>query len=521
MELLDRRRFVALTGGTLSVTGCLHDNPHQDDGEDSRLEPDADDPDTEPEGLGTPLEEGPGDEFSEVVTSVQIRDGVLDLWDSLEFVGGVMPEEFGETEAAAVAAAIRGGTEDEPPVLRTAFINEAQDPVEFDPRELPPYRGVAEVEESSLYLVPSENNPITDEPPSVSWTGDRWTVEPENYSLSELQPETVTLLEETGLIADYHVVTDDVGAEPGRYSFGGQGDESRNRLELQVWDDETPGPSRDSRFEGMDIPDLIQHPYDDLEHAPEELRFFDLSFYHDADRSSQVYLEPEHEKLELPGEVEFELVNRQPEALSGGTSNHLYKLVGGEFYEVATQRVTEPTEVRIQPGEHRSYSLGLAAENRAGFDADLDVGYVGGGIYAFYCGIDHERTRLSALVEAEAPELEVEADEEAEVEHHDNHVKVSVAAEETAEAVVQLTEDDGQPVIAEQLYDSGGGDEPGGGLVPNLEVLRNAIPQFEGEVEEVRVEMTARSIEQLFEHSAADEDHVVYEYEGQAYEVTR
>lgn len=86
----------------------------------------------------------------------------------------------------------------------------------------------------------------------------------------------------------------------GRYVFtadhGGQ-------LVLAAWDRSAPGPDRRSALADREVPALPDGS---------------TRWYHEADARRPVYLEPDRERIELPGTVTFTLVNHSRERLGDG-----------------------------------------------------------------------------------------------------------------------------------------------------------------------------------------------------------
>ena len=356
-------------------------------------------------------------------------------------------------------------------VFWVALINQNDEAVEVEAGDVPPYRLSAQNEDGEvLRFVPTEDHGLAEDEKPESFT-----VPADDWALCEY-----------GFDADGSLPT-------GMFEFS-------EDFTVWLWDTRTPGPMEETRFTDIETPTW------EYEVGGETVEN-EGSWFHDADRDTETYYRPESELVEPPATVGFELVNRSEEALSGGTRRSLYKLVDGDWFRVAVPEEYHPVRRTLPPGWHERHSLAVRHGGYEDTDADTTVGYLGGGVYAYTSGVSSDDGRLAALFKIDAPDIQVEADDDAEVEQGETTVKVTVPSDETSEFVVRRVEGDveARRIIPEQMYASGPG------FVPNYEGLRNAVPFFENGVEEAFVRMDSHSV---------NLEEGVYEYNGMMFRLS-
>lgn len=263
------------------------------------------------------------------------RRDAVEVYDSL--VARVPPEgndivaEFETAGLTAsgfgwVACLVEEGNEEGPPLVRTAHVNRGDETETYELAGLPPRTRKSENENGDvLYAVPTERHELADGTPDVRRDYGAWYLAGEGgYSL----PETVELEPGTGYVGEYALVSDDGELSEGEFVFGEfeASEPATAGFRVTTWDAESPGPLRKSRFEEGSL--------------PEEVDGTALSFYHEADESTEVYLTPSKETVELAGgyeEIEFTLTNRSEEStdILDGSFN-LYKLVDEGWRPVTT-----------------------------------------------------------------------------------------------------------------------------------------------------------------------------------------
>lgn len=164
------------------------------------------------------------------------------------------------------------------------------------------------------------------------------------------------------------------------------------KFSVALWNPDRPGPTRHSRFLGVTVPPL-----------PLPTAF---DWFHEADRTTALYLEPSAERVDLPGTVSFTLVNRSRLPLSGNPSAWaLWKLTDRQWRRVATS--SSPDRVRWVPiGARERWSVRLR-DDAPNESADIDVGHLEGGRYAFTVPYGRGSGRTAALFDVDVPALTV------------------------------------------------------------------------------------------------------------------
>ncbi len=358
-------------------------------------------------------------------------------------------------------------------VFWVTLTNQNDEAVEVEAGDVPPYRLSAQNEDGEvLRFVPTEEHGLAEDEKPESFT-----VPADDWALCEY-----------GFDADGSLPT-------GMFEFS-------EDFTVWLWDTRTPGPMEETRFTDIETP---RWEYEVGGETVENQG----SWFHEADGDTETYYQPDTELVEPPATVGFELVNRSNGTVSGGPSQSLYKLQDGEWFPIALPSERHPVQRSIQPGGHERHTVAFRHGAYEEIDADRAFGNLGGGVYAYTSGFTSDDGRLTTLVKIDAPETEVEPDADAEAERDGSTVKVTVPAEETKGFTVVRAGDDtegkAERVIAEQMYPTGPG------YIPDYGVLRNAVPFFEEEVEEVVVELDKE----------ASLGEGIYEYGGNRYRVER
>lgn len=238
---------------------------------------------------------------------------------------------------------------------------------------------------------------------------------------------------------------------------------------LGVWRTDAPGPETTSRLAGTDVPGL---PAD----GPTE-------WFHEADRTTAVYLRPSAERVSLaggPATLCVALFNHSSTALVGNPlAYELLKLHEGSWYHVVPEQLPAPGG-NLPPGATLEKRFDLRHGSPTDRDDAVPVGHLGGGRYAVRFGMHRpgDPRQYAALLDADAPELALSPSPELRVAGRDS-------ARETAwlhpddrlfDAFVAATRTDepaDRALVAEQVMH-----EP---------VLRNTLSLFEPGVETVEL----------------------------------
>jgi len=356
--------------------------------------------------------------------------------------------------------------------------------------------------EARLHLAPTENNALAETVPSLTRTdGGFWTVEdvgPWMVDTYRMEPGERRRLE--------FVVVGESGVPErplGTYEF--RGDDST--ATITVWETDSPGPERESRFAGRSVPDLD---------GARSVRW-----YHDADRTTPAFLEPESEELALDGAVGFEMVNNSHETLRCGHWD-LYKLVDDEWYHVAPQGHLSDCR-GLFPGRRLSWTLrafnGEAVHcgcEEFGRDG-LTRGYLGGGTYAVVVGYGHEADTSGALLAVTGDPVTIVPTGNVTTERDGDTVTVTTGSygdgEHPPDASFTLTRVDSasERVLPEQVMASGNFGSPGNGL-------RNALAAMTADIHRVIVRADKHAVDQALGNEKRTRR---LELRGQAYELSR
>jgi hypothetical protein len=338
--------------------------------------------------------------------------------------------------------------------------------------------------EARLHLAPTEHNELATEVPElVRDESGFWQVE----DVDPWMPETYRMDPGEVVELEYAVVGEPgVDDRPtGTYEFRGIDDTAS----ITVWDTDSPGPEAASRFAGREVPAFGGEPT--------------TAWFHDADASTAVYVEPSTERLELDGLVEFEVVNHSHESVGCGHWD-LYKLVDGEWFHVGPMGHTADCRL-LPPGQRESWRLRAFNDDpvECGRDCDdgLTRGFLGGGEYAAVAGYGHLEDESAALVEFVGDPVELRPTEDATVERDGDTVTVTTERygrddSDDAALTVERADSADERLVVEQLM----ADTDYAGFGGPYRALRNALALFESDVEAVVVRTDQHDVDRTIGH---------------------
>lgn len=200
------------------------------------------------------------------------------------------------------------------------------------------------------------------------------------------------------------------------------------------------GPSAqvgDSQFDGEDIP-----PMDGV------------SWFHDADGSTEAYVRPERETVELPASPEFTFVNDSDQR-EGCGHWHLYKLHDGAWFQMGWGAVPDFCR-EVPPGKTASETYRLFRGHPDEDSGMWSWGHLGGGVYGAVTGYGHETRSTGAVFRVEAPEITVEPTDSMAAERNGDTVTVSAHGgsantESQSYLTLERVEDGGDRLVPEQV----------------------------------------------------------------------
>ena len=455
---MERRRFLAVAVGSSLLAGC----PSRD--------ADADTPTATPlKGTETPTATPDGDDVEALVERLSEGPNVHEF-ENVPLTVSLHGDGFGSAvtdrtdDGLRVVYGLVAPATDDAPARAVAVLRNGRDYEQtFQLRRIPgfdnPPRGRREAGEH-VYLAPTADHDLADFEPGVAQDDDgRWRLV---ATPSEWFPERLTLGPGEAVVGEYHLVgthrADDAALVAGDYDFRG--------FVITAWPTDAPGPAEDSRFADADVPAL-----------PVE---GETAWFHEADASTEVYLEPSAEAVDPPACIEYELYNRSHDRLSGNPySWGLFKLDDGEWFRIEPWGIPQPATT-IGPGGTDASSLGVYHGDPVECEDDRGVGHLGGGRYAYHVDFARGDETHAALFEFDAPAVDPRPDEDVEVDR------------DADELVVTMPEwhDEDHPQRAELVFERAGG-EPDRRLIPEqlfrwpMRGFRNALPAFEPDVERV------------------------------------
>ena len=350
-----------------------------------------------------------------------------------------------------------------------------------------------------LVFAPTANHDLVDDAPAVELASDgQWRLAGE---LDRWLPETYELDAGETLAGEYALVGRPEGAGKGRptgvYDFSTR-DET---YPVVVWNTDAPGPERESRFAGTDVPPL---PGDAA-----------VAWYHETEAATPTYVLPSAERAALPADVEFTFVNHSRGEVGCGHWN-LYKLHDGEWFHVGPW-VHNASCRLLRPGGADRWTL-HAYPGEALDSADAAVfDHLGGGRYAAVAGYGRETPRSAALVELVGDPVGVEPTADVETEWSDRTVTVTASkwddGEHPPSATLTVTRVDdapnAKPVVPEQV------------MRRRYRGLRNTLAFVGAGAERQPEKVVLRTDEHVAENVVGYErDSRRFRFEGEAYEAT-
>lgn len=260
------------------------------------------------------------------------------------------------------------------------------------------------------------------------------------------------------------------GRPPGRYVFR----RADPRVRLAVWPTDTPGPTADSRFADRSVPSVGEQTV----------------WFHEADRTTPVFVRPTRERLTLDGRVRFRAINHSHQRVGCGHWN-LYKLVDDRWFHV--DPIVHTADCRqLLPGEQVEWSLRAFNGRPVACECDgLTRGWLGGGLYAVVSGYGESGT--GALVELVGDPVELRPTPDATVEREGATARVTTERFDDgsdppdARLVVTRAETADERLIVEQLYR----DHPFG----TNRALRNGVAVMEPSLDRVVVRTDERAVD--------------------------
>lgn len=312
---------------------------------------------------------------------------------------------------------------------------------------------------------------------------------------------TRSLEAEETITGEYHLLGHHLADEPpiraGRYRFGWR----ETAFEVAVWSTDEPGPDGASQFAGESVADFPDAG--------------EVRWYHDATPATEAYLEPDEERIEAPGKLEFTLVNHSREAMGGNPYQwRLYKSVGGEWLPVYPWAWNAPYATR-GPGIVDETTLQCYHGDPVPCEGSRTVGYLGGGRYAYSVGYSRGEEIHAAMFDLEAPALDVALEADADVD--DGWEETVVTLPNYADARKPAT-------FTVTRVDAKGEDR----LIPEqlprrpFRAFRNALPLFSDEdrtaLERVRVRTDRGTALGPFDYEEGETR--IVEFDGQTLAVT-
>lgn len=318
--------------------------------------------------------------------------------------GGYRTDYGGVVELEWTASA----TPDHPAVLEATLTNTNEFRVQYETRMTPPFEGGGVTvsrapdrsprthdppadPESTISLVPTEAHPLVEEAPSYERraAGD-W----HRTAAPPQQPNTLWLDPGESLTGEYYLLgaADAEEIPLGHYPYGFK----RHWFTIVIWNSPRPGPVADSIFTDQTVPTL---PDADP-----------IAWYHEADPSTPVYLDPATERTSLPARITCLLRNYTREGLTGGPASYgFYKFAHGEWWSVGGCGVD--VGGRSPAGRAIPYRLRVFGTTPVPCNGEqgstYDEGHLGGGIYAFQVDMSQDERTHAVLLELEGTPVTV------------------------------------------------------------------------------------------------------------------
>lgn len=495
---MERRRFLATTGIALlggCTFGATGDTPTS-----TPLDPPTDTP-------GTPTD-GPDPSGDPELTQADLRDRRVVDFETAPLtvalygrrrINGRVTTTYGISEPA---------TADTPAVVHALLENRGTFEQTFNLRRIPGFDDpprvrasgdrAADTDRADVYLAPTEDHDLVQHVPDIQQDdNDRWRLTED--ASREWLPKQLTLAPEEAVLGAYYLVGRGaptasplvVGEYRGHYQGGG--------FTISVWNTEAPGPEGPSVHDGASVPPL---PNDN-----------EMAWFHEADTSTEVYLESSVETIEAPACIEYELHNHSHEWLGGNPYRWgLYKLDGNEWFRIEPWAVPVPA-ARIPPGDSDESELSLFHGDPFDCEDGRGVGHLGGGRYAYHVGFNRDGETHAALVDLEAPAVEPEPDDDVEVARDGGTVVVTMPAwhddEHPPRAEIEFARAGAKAaaerrIIPEQLFRR------------SMTPYRNALLHFRAGVERVVLRADRHAIGDTVGYDALE---TTVAYEGETFQV--
>lgn len=345
--------------------------------------------------------------------------------------------------------------------------------------------------DAGLYLVPTEDHEFATRVPAVARDDAHWYLDERP---GDWHPRTLVLDPGEVAVAKLWVVThyQQPGVlATGRYAFGYD-----DPMTIVAWQTSRPGPTEPSRFEDATPPAFGG-----------EMR---PKWFHDADAATPVYLQPSTERAETPAAVEFVLHNYTTTSLTGNRYDWaLFKQVDDEWFHIAPWGIPVPL-TPLAPGDTFTWTLHAFPGESVACQGARDIGYLGGGRYAFHVGMSPEKGRnRAAMFDLVGPAAEVVPTDAAEASRAGSTVEVSVPVSEhegPATLVLERADAADERLIVEQV------------MRRRYRALRNTLAFVDADVTQVRLHTGDQSVDDLVGHDAEERR---FRFDGQAYVARR
>ncbi|WP_435358763.1 hypothetical protein [Haloarchaeobius sp. DFWS5] len=492
---MDRRHFLALSGTALTAgcSGLVDDSGREPFTVETTAEPETTSP-TATETVDTtdrPANRGElspvdGGRFESSVVDFETGNRTVALTPTMAYVpdGLSVRAQFDATATADGPARFRVTVENTREWVE--HDHTYQIPL-FDPRGLALRIDSATGPRGreTLAYVPTENHPLAATTPSYERSDDGFWRLTENAR--EWLETSLKLGPGATITGEYFLLQhpDESGLTPGVYR------RADDRPAFVVWETDAPGIEVQSRFAGETVPRLWTDAA--------------TNWYHETDRSTPVFVQPSTEAETLPARVDFDLRNHSKRTLNGNEYFwQLFKLHEGSWKHLRFGAI--PSTSRPLPaGQSMDWSLYAFHGPAVATDEGEDVGYLGGGTYAFSTGYKSEEAVATptALVEFDAPDVTVEPESDIETTRDGDTVTVETPtfdADSDPIFVVETAESGDGTLIAEQIMQLG--------------MLRNALPYL-NETGARRVEVRGSGHPML--PTFAQTDQYRFTYDGSAY----
>lgn len=241
----------------------------------------------------------------------------------------------------------------------------------------------------ALVFAPTADHDLVKDPPELERASDgHWRLA---ESVDQWLPEHLHLDAGETVRGEYALVGRPEGVgrgrPPGVYEFS-RADE--RPVNVAVWETLSPGPDQESRFTGEVLPPL---PGDG-----------ETAWFHEVGDSALSFVRPSTELTDLPARIRFTFVNRSRESTSCGHWN-LFKFHDEAWYRLGPFVQTADCRV-VRPGEAKVWAIRAASGEMAPCEA-RSYPFLGGGRYAAVAGYGHDTPRSAALMELNAPPVQV------------------------------------------------------------------------------------------------------------------